>query len=138
MTKIPYKITPLYVMEHPEISFIYGDNLKRAGEDHWRCTWNKYPNCFPITTKRAPCNKQQDFFWDMELRTYEGIIIDEFTKIASAYPEPRYHVLIPGTGEWEDGSMMKNNAPRLYAVLMELYETLKSRYPFEWDYSNAP
>lgn len=57
------KITPETCRQHPEIVFVFGDNLIQKGKAGQACIRDE-PNAFGIPTKRLPSMSEHAFFSD--------------------------------------------------------------------------
>ena len=93
--KVPKYITAEFLQENPNIVFVFGDNLVKAGKGG-AAKLRDEPNTYGFLTKKYPNNKDSSFFRPKE---YKNIFYREFLyliKEIKKNPEKTY--IIPDLG----------------------------------------
>ena len=110
-------ITRKYVREHPEKTFLFGDNLIGKGYGGQAREMRDEPNAIGIPTKKAPSMDDNSFFTDEEFEVYKIAIDRAFMKI------PKGTVVIPYDGLGTGRAELKKRAPKTWRYLqMKLKE----------------
>ena len=94
---IPKYITAEFLQENPNIIFVFGDNLVRAGKGG-AARLRDEPNTYGFLTKKYPNNKDSSFFHPKE---YKKIFYREFLfliKKIKKNPEKTYIIPKLGSG----------------------------------------
>ena len=94
---IPKYITAKFLQENPNIIFVFGDNLVRAGKGG-AAKLRDEPNAYGFLTKKYPNNKDSSFFRPKE---YKKVFYREFLfliKKIKKNPEKTYIIPKLGSG----------------------------------------
>ncbi len=118
--KFPQWITKQFVRDHPEITFVFGDNLRCKGNAGQAGACRYEPNCFGVPTKKLPCMSEPHAFFND--REFDVINKDAIDDAINKIPRDKKIYIIPGIGEGY--SQLKSRAPKTYAYLMEKLKKL--------------
>jgi hypothetical protein len=94
---IPKYMTAEYLRRHPNVVFVFGDNLLRKGKGG-AATLRDEPNTYGFITKKAPNNKDESFYRPEE---YVHVFWQEMVHLiveVSNHPEKTYAVSPLGSG----------------------------------------
>lgn len=82
--KLEFKsfISRKYVKDNPDKTFIFGDNLMKAGLGGQAKEMRGEPNAVGIPTKKKPSMTEDSFFTDYELAQNKKVIDKAFAKIS--------------------------------------------------------
>ena len=95
--KIPKYITAEFLKKNPDVIFVFGDNLVRAGKGG-AAKLRDEPNTYGFLTKKYPNNKDSSFFHPKE---YKKVFYREFLfliKKIKKNPEKTYIIPKLGSG----------------------------------------
>lgn len=111
--QIPHHISRTFIQQHPEYTFVYGQDHIRRGimGQSWVCGGE--PNCFPITTVQKLCPSGSRYLSDSNLEHEQWI-----EKDLDLVPRDKPIIVFRRIGE--GCSRMKEFAPRLHAELKEV------------------
>lgn len=118
--EIPNRITRHYLRQHPEINFVFGDNILQRGYGGQAKECRGMMNCYGVPTKRCPAMDEGiSYFKDELFETYQHYIDLAIGKI----PRDKPIYVIPGIGTGL--SKMKERAPLLYRYMIEKLNALE-------------
>lgn len=128
--KIPFRITQLFIHEHPEIAFLFSGSFKtNAFAGGQESIFSGYPNCFKIVTRLFPCIKPEptSYIYDIDI-FLPGL--RRAVAEAESYAAEKQGWVIPVRGMGQGCAKLKDTCPSALAELKELY----IRFPYEIDY----
>lgn len=92
-------ITRQYIQEHPNVMFIFGDNMARKGLGGAAKVCRGEPNCYGVITKRYPSNTEISFLYDSDYEEVHKYITEDFILALSALTDyTEYYIFPLGTG----------------------------------------
>ena len=128
MIKIPRHITRTFIQKHPELTFVYSQDVARKGAFGQAAHCVSEPNCYPVSTCWKMC-RSSAYFQDSQACE----ILRQLTLDLKNVPRDKPIILFPKIGE--GFSRMKEFAPNMYQWLMNQLDTIKSK-DYEFDYSS--
>ena len=94
---IPTWLTRDFIRAHPEIIFVFGDNLRETGNAGQAGVCRGMTNCYGVPSKKLPCMKDEAFYRDVEFELINKPSID--TAIAKIPLDGRFIYVIPNIGK---------------------------------------
>jgi hypothetical protein len=127
---IPNFITRKFILSHPMLTFVYGDDLignarRGQGEQAFGCA-----NAFAVPTKKRCCESPQGYYRDWEFDLYTKSYID---MAISHIPRFNPIILFPKIGLGR--AQLNIQAPKTYDYLMEKLNKLKTTEEIIIDYT---
>ena len=121
---IEYKksITREYVRKNPHKTFLFGDNVMGEGLGGQAKEMRGEPNAVGIPTKKKPSMSDDSFFTDDEI-ILNTICIDLAFK--QVYKLANKIIVIPEDGLGTGLAQLPKRAPKTYAYLQNILETLE-------------
>lgn len=118
-------ITRDMVIGTPNILYIFGDNVMRAGLGGQAKEMRGEPNAYGIATKIAPSSEERAFFTDDMLDYNKEIILKDIQNIKDAWNTGKYtNIILPPIGEGL--ADLKNKAPKTWEFLQEELNKLEN------------
>lgn len=118
-------ITRDMVIGTPNILYIFGDNVMRAGFGGQAKEMRGEPNAYGIATKMAPSSEERAFFTDDMLDYNKEIILKDIQNIKDAWNTGKYtNITLPPIGEGL--ADLKNKAPKTWEFLQEELNKLEN------------
>jgi hypothetical protein len=111
-------ITREYVLEHPDMIFVFGDNLKRVGMGGQAKAMRYTSNAIGIVTKRAPGWEEADFFSDL---TEEKISVSNDLRKIEQELRFKKTVVCPSAGIGTDRAQLKKRAPDTFSIIRRFF-----------------
>ena len=117
------------LQNNPNVIYVFGDNLMKAGYGGQAAQMRGEPNAFGIPTKRRPDNADDAFFSDQadDVERIESIFLEHILTLQEMLVKGKV-VVIPSDGLGTGLSDMPNRAPRLYAFLNTCITILAKTY----------
>lgn len=114
---------------NPTTCFVFGDNLERIGSGG-QATIREEKNSIGLATKKAPSNREEDFFVDDEYPENCAVIDREIEKIKTYLEEMEFDsITFPLGGLGTGLSQMQKKCPKTLCYLTV-------RLLDEWQYNN--
>lgn len=124
-----------HIRAHPEILFVFGDNLARKGGFPDKTGWSNpragqaaacrgEPNAVGIPTKRFPSMDTRSFFANDDLERVRPIIQSEFRRLAS-HLRAGGTVAIPTAGIGTDRAQLAERAPHIRNYIDRCFDRLE-------------
>ena len=124
-TLIPIHLTAEFIWKHPEIIFVFDDNILRRGNVGSAKICRGYPNCYGIATKRSDCRDERVCYMNDDLEDVYCRIIEQDIKAVPRDDGRRIYV-IPGIGEGY--AKLPEKAPKVWEYLQR---RLKEEFNYE-------
>ena len=106
---------------HPNIIFLFGDNLQEKGYEGQAKELRGETDCIGIPTKKKPSMEPDAFFLDDEFDENKKAIDNAFKKI----PKDK-NIVIPKNGIGTGYARLEEKAPRTYKYLKKKLKELES------------
>jgi uncharacterized protein YihD (DUF1040 family) len=110
-----------HLRNHPNMQFLFGDNMVRKGFGGQAKEMRGEPNAVGIPTKWSPGMKEQDFFTDDDFDKVKDEIDASFNKIKS-----NVVLIIPAKGVGTGLAELPQRAPKIYSYILEKIKELET------------
>lgn len=105
---------------NPTVLYVFGDNLARSGMGGQAGEMRGMPNAVGVATKKAPGNRDGDFFTDDEYQENISWMRGDFDRAWNAAHDRCRIVVIPMDGIGTGLSAMPTKCPRTFAWMCGL------------------
>lgn len=118
-------ITRDYVKEHPDMIFVFGDNIQRYGYGGQAKEMRGEPNTIGIPTKWKPSMTEDSFFTDDDWFTpkVNVLIVNCFVKLREELSNKKI-IVFPKNGIGSGFGQLNKRAPNIYKHIQEFIDYL--------------
>ena len=109
-------------IQNSDAIWVYGDNLKRAGDGGQAKVCRGLPNTIGIPTKYAPNNAPFSFFYDLNYEKLTTLIREDIDKVKACLDNGKQVYIFRGIGEGLAQLPLK--APKIYEFLVSEINSL--------------
>ena len=117
-------ITRVFVREHRDHIFLFGDNLARRGFGGQAAVMRDEPNAVGIPTKKLPSNSENAFFADAEFEQNKAAIDQAFERLSVMCLTTDQVIVIPANRIGTGRAQLESRAPLTFAYLQKRLEDL--------------
>ena len=125
MIILQHRIYRTDLRANPEVLYVFGDNVRRVGLGGQAGEMRGEPNAVGVATKWNPSMAPDAFFSDDKFDVIADVIDKDFLPLLKAAMKGKT-IIIPADGLGTGLSEMPTRCPRLYSLVRENIETLKS------------
>lgn len=120
-------ITREQVRNHPNVYYIFGDNLEEKGYGGQAAAMRGEPNAIGIPTKRSPSMNPDAFYSDSDFETVKTIYDQKFYEIEMLLKRGS-KVVIPKDGLGTNRARLQESSPLIFNYLRNCIRRLEKKF----------